>query len=224
MKEQTEETKKNLIAAAKKEFLEKGFIASSLRSICKTAGVTTGACYFFFKDKEDLFAASVQDFANGLSAIFKAHIQAEKSLFKEYEPLSRQQTPLTYDQLIEIIMQKEDEGMSSDRLVGKQVFDFVYENYETMILLFSKAAGTKYEHFVDLFIQESENHIKEFCQVICRLLDKPMIKPYVMHWLAHLMIDTYVSLFLHIQDKTEAESYLPQILASQQAALFAIFK
>ena len=33
---------------------------ASLRNICKEAGVTTGALYFFFKDKEDLFAALVE--------------------------------------------------------------------------------------------------------------------------------------------------------------------
>lgn len=48
------ETKSKLLASAKAEFLEKGYINASLRSICKNAGVTTGALYFFFRDKEDL--------------------------------------------------------------------------------------------------------------------------------------------------------------------------
>ena len=44
------ETRKKLQESAMQEFLEKGFMKASLRSICKNAGVTTGALYFFFQD------------------------------------------------------------------------------------------------------------------------------------------------------------------------------
>ena len=43
------ETRKKLQESAMQEFLEKGFMKASLRSICKHAGVTTGALYFSFK-------------------------------------------------------------------------------------------------------------------------------------------------------------------------------
>lgn len=52
--EKISETKINIINAAKKEFLENGYKDASLRHICKSAGVTTGALYFFFKNKEEL--------------------------------------------------------------------------------------------------------------------------------------------------------------------------
>ena len=55
------ETKKRLQECAMKEFSEKGYMKASLRNICKEAGVTTGALYFFFKDKEDLFASLVDE-------------------------------------------------------------------------------------------------------------------------------------------------------------------
>ena len=53
------ETRKQLISSAKAEFTDKGFAKASLRSICKKAGVTTGALYFFFKDKDELFCEVV---------------------------------------------------------------------------------------------------------------------------------------------------------------------
>lgn len=62
MKEE-KETKERLLISAKKEFVEKGYLQASLRNICKNAGVTTGALYFFFQDKEDLFAAVVEEAA-----------------------------------------------------------------------------------------------------------------------------------------------------------------
>ena len=64
------ETKEKLLKSAKAEFMEKGYAAASLRSICKNAGVTTGALYFFFKDKEDLFESLVKEpFQNILSML-----------------------------------------------------------------------------------------------------------------------------------------------------------
>ena len=53
---ENKETRQHLLECAKREFLEKGYMKASLRNICKEAGVTTGALYFFFKDKEDLLA------------------------------------------------------------------------------------------------------------------------------------------------------------------------
>ena len=55
------ETKVRLQQCAVCEFMEKGFLKASLRSICREAGVTTGALYFFFQDKDDLFVSLVGD-------------------------------------------------------------------------------------------------------------------------------------------------------------------
>ncbi len=61
------ETKEKLLESAKSEFLEKGYMKASLRKICADAGVTTGALYFFFEAKEDLFAAIVEPPLNALT-------------------------------------------------------------------------------------------------------------------------------------------------------------
>ena len=42
-----------------KEFLEKGFLGASLRTIVKLVGVTTGAFYGYYRSKEELFEALV---------------------------------------------------------------------------------------------------------------------------------------------------------------------
>lgn len=43
------QTKEMLLKAAKEQFMEKGYMGASLRTICKEAGVTTGALYFSSK-------------------------------------------------------------------------------------------------------------------------------------------------------------------------------
>lgn len=49
------DTRNHLLKAAAKEFSERGYKGASLRQICSASGVTTGALYFFFENKEDLF-------------------------------------------------------------------------------------------------------------------------------------------------------------------------
>ena len=71
------ETRELLLASAKQEFLEKGYQGASLRSICKNAGVTTGALYFFFQDKEDLFAAIVEPVLEKLKHMLQQHMRQE---------------------------------------------------------------------------------------------------------------------------------------------------
>ncbi|MEP3225908.1 MAG: TetR/AcrR family transcriptional regulator [Parasphingorhabdus sp.] len=56
----TEKTRKLLIKAGKKLFVEKGFAATSTPEIVKTAGVTRGALYHHFTDKQDLFRTVVE--------------------------------------------------------------------------------------------------------------------------------------------------------------------
>ena len=45
-------TLQKILEAAREEFLAKGFQSASLRNIVKTAGVTTGAFYGYYKRKE----------------------------------------------------------------------------------------------------------------------------------------------------------------------------
>ena len=71
------ETKTHLIQCAKKEFMDKGFAGASLRGICQKAGVTTGALYFFFQDKDDLFCEVVGNFMDRLNEILREHFSYE---------------------------------------------------------------------------------------------------------------------------------------------------
>lgn len=55
MAKQIEGVYENIIACATKEFLNKGYVDASLRTIATEAHTTTGSIYTRFGDKEGLF-------------------------------------------------------------------------------------------------------------------------------------------------------------------------
>src|SRR5438093_7293464 len=61
--ERKEETRAELIAAAAHVFAREGFHGASLEQIARHAGYTTGAIYWHFKDKDDLFLAVYERYA-----------------------------------------------------------------------------------------------------------------------------------------------------------------
>lgn len=60
-KEDAETTRHQLLAAARREFANKGVSRTSLQDIAQAAGVTRGAIYWHFKNKADLFNAMMDD-------------------------------------------------------------------------------------------------------------------------------------------------------------------
>src|SRR3954467_6575664 len=55
--ERKDETRAELIAAAARVFARAGFHGASLEEIAREAGYTTGAIYWHFANKDDLFLA-----------------------------------------------------------------------------------------------------------------------------------------------------------------------
>jgi len=60
--ERSRATRERLLAAAEKVFAEKGYDGAKLSDIAEEAGVSVGAVYFRFKDKDALFQAIAQTF------------------------------------------------------------------------------------------------------------------------------------------------------------------
>ncbi len=52
-------TREKILYAAKREFLDKGFAGTNVRTVAQKAGVTTGALYNLFKNKNGIFEALV---------------------------------------------------------------------------------------------------------------------------------------------------------------------
>ena len=137
------ETKEKLLQSARAEFLAKGYQGASLRSICKASGVTTGALYFFFKDKDDLFTSLVAPQLNTL-----------KAMLTEYDALStRFQTGGGYE--TDMQTDKICNGLGIPAAQRQQDFDSLSGGEKTRVNL----ARLLLEKTDILLLDEPTNHL-----------------------------------------------------------------
>ena len=110
-----ENSKELIIRAGKQEFLKYGYKGASLRNICKQAGVTTGAFYFQFENKEQL----LDEILRPVITYFSAMVQ--KSTMEEFE------------------------GESSSADGDEQMLEMLWNYKEECQILLEGTAGTAYK-------------------------------------------------------------------------------
>lgn len=186
------ETKRKLLDSAKKEFLEKGYMQASLRSICKNAGVTTGALYFFFQDKEDLFASLVEEPLGKLYEVMAEHYQEER------------------EQAEKGLTSKED--FSGDLEAARMIIHYMYQYYEEFQLVLTKSQGSKFEQSIDYFVNITEKHYRYFADVVSKRKRIEPVSDYMIHWIAHMHIDLFVHLLTHEKSEEAAMKYMKSII------------
>ena len=186
--EDSRETKQKLIESAKVEFIEKGYMKASLRTICKNAGVTTGAMYFFFNDKNDLFAGVVGGPLTELRTVIESHMLAEIKEMDHYTPGQQ------YDM-------QEDMKAATD--VVKTLFKYKDE-YE---LLITRSQGSSFENIIDDMADMLNSHYRDmFWTMKGYKSAKQMTKEdkFIVHWMAHDQVDIFVHLLTHCKNEKEA--------------------
>jgi TetR/AcrR family transcriptional regulator, cholesterol catabolism regulator len=77
MQVQKEDIKNDVLKAARKEFLEKGFKGSSMRTIAAEADVTLSNMYNYFTNKDDLFAEVLAPLMDELTRLMRVHEKPE---------------------------------------------------------------------------------------------------------------------------------------------------
>lgn len=185
------ETRKKLLDSAKQEFLEKGYMKASLRTICKNAGVTTGALYFFFQDKEDLLKQIVEEPLRGLVSIIKPHLSEELNMESPFASA--------------------DEDSEDIRVAG-EIVHFMYQNYDIFEILLTKSQGSAYEDIVSRFADWGEQHYNALAEWMAGKLGVPGPDDYMIHWMAHIQVDAFVHLFTHEPDEEKAVRHMEEIV------------
>lgn len=185
------ETKEKLLRSAKREFLEKGFLKASLRKICADAGVTTGAMYFFFKDKEALFGAIVEEPLQALMKLLLSHFSEESE----------------FGHAADYVHEDGDHDALAAALVHH-----LYSHYDSFIMLLTKAQGTCYEDCLDRIVDITEQNYLKLAEKMAETQQGMIVNLYMTHWLTHIHIDAFVHLLTHESDEESAQRQMKRMM------------
>ena len=160
------ETKRKLQECAMKEFSEKGYMKASLRNICREAGVTTGALYFFFEDKEDLFASLVDEPIRQLQLALQDHFSAEMEVTKKVFHGADIDNNVLLNQEITVDKLVEGLELDDDMQIARMIVNFLFTYRDAFNLLLTKAQGSRYENYFDNIVEMVEAHYMKLYMVM----------------------------------------------------------
>ena len=196
------ETRNKLLKAARKEFIDKGYMNASLRAICKDAGVTTGALYFFFKDKDELFAEVVKAPLLAIREALGAHLEFEEQEYSE-----------GYD---------EESSEGPDTEVSKKIVEIMFKYKDECVLLLTKSSGSSLEFAKDSFIERLEGSYRVTTDKIAEARGCKKVDDYTLHYLTHMQVESFIYLLTHSKDIDEALEELPYIVKHMRGGWFAV--
>ena len=122
-----------IIRAAYSEFLAYGFCKASLHKISEKAGVTTGAIYTRYKNKDALFVALLQDFFEAMKVMFAP-------VAKEYEKA--------------MLSAKTEDILSAINAEEKIYFELLASHYDDCTLFFSRSDGSSVETMLNDLMEQ----------------------------------------------------------------------
>ena len=183
----SEETKTRLLQAATEEFAEYGYEKSSLRRICKNAEVTTGALYFFFQDKEDLFQSVIAPVTEPILQMMESHYEKERAC--NWEELG------------------DAGGEEEDIRASFAILDICYGNKKVTDIILSSRNLPVVTAFFDRMIEIMDMQTVH----LLKLADENSISvqnKYAIHWFSHLQIDAMLNVISHGLGEEEAKEQL----------------
>lgn len=141
----SEQSKNRILTCAQKEFLKYGFEKANLRRIAENAFVTTGALYNYYSGKDALFDALVSDTAAEMYGQFR----------------------MQHENAAKLLLQNSHIDWSKSVKDGSQwVIDYVFEHFPAVRLLLCCSGGTKWNSFLEPFIELEERSYKNYFQSI----------------------------------------------------------
>ena len=145
-----------IVAAARSEFLEKGYREASLRKIAERAGVTVGAIQIRYKTKDALFCSLLEPFLAEIEAVF----QATRVEYWQYPATER-------INWLEKSMQMESET----------ILQLIFSHYEDAVLLFCRSDASS---LAACFDEITERKVREsamfFREANARFFDENLLR------------------------------------------------
>ncbi len=176
------EVKGAVLAAAKRLFLRDGYNGVSLRAIAKEGGITVGNVYRYFDGKEEIFATLVQP----LIGFFTA------ALTHEPEAITMPVTASFFDEYKELF---------------EQFAGTLYAHRETVVLLFEKSAGSRFENEYERFLGLIANHFRDHLREVGVLSSRSPYDP-----LCEILAHTFLQGMMRIMRIEQEQLALAMVL------------
>ncbi len=185
------ELTERILESATNEFMEKGFEKASMRVIADHAGVTTGAMYARYSNKDTLFGALVDP------VIEKFLCANDKGNEESFDKLNENQ---------------ETEIWSGAESSSMEIMDLIYENKTAFSLLINCSNGSSYENFIDRIV---ENEEKEAWEMLNCLKEKGFPCVDVSEEVVHMLISAHCyalfEIVRHDCNREDAQKQVNQI-------------
>ncbi len=179
-----ETTHKKILESGMQLFLKNGYERTNLRELCKGAGITTGAYYRHFEDKEALFSALVEPAVAGIQERYNV---AESRCF-DY---------LSNSNLTDLW------NVSIDTM--KEFIEFIFGHFDEFKLLLHCSDGTKYVDFTDWMVEkEVEDTLKVYEALDANGIKYKRLTLKELHMLNHSYYSCIFETVLHDYTKEEA--------------------
>ncbi|HIX09155.1 MAG TPA: TetR/AcrR family transcriptional regulator [Firmicutes bacterium] len=191
MREKDDGAREKILAAAKAEFMEKGFADASMRTIAECAGFTTGMLYSRFADKAELFRELTQGAADALYNYF-LRVQEDFARLPEQEQATGMHAYVT------------------DKV--RHMVDLIYDNFDAFKLVLFRSNGSDYEFFIDRMIDVETRHTFRYIEVLRSLgYTVPEIRKDFAHMMASAMLNGMFEVVMHDLSKEDATAYIGQL-------------
>ena len=155
-----------IMAAAKAEFLERGYEKASMRSIADRCNMTAAGIYRHCRDKEDLFYQIVSPAEKKLMAWANAHMQRYE------EPVKKKGKMIWQDSFIDMMR------------------EVVYPDMEDFHLLIARSKGSKYENYLHDMTEMAQDKFMAYME---ELRESGINAPEITAQQLHLLLTAYLT-------------------------------
>lgn len=203
MARQIEGVAERIVDAAKREFLDKGYVDASLRTIAAEADTSTNSIYVRFGDKEGLFSAIVEPVLNEMTERF-IRIQERFHLMTPEEQAER--------------MPKYADGGTSE------LIDYMYEHLEEFRLLIDASYGTRFHNFVDELVRIEVEYTYKFMEAV-GYSDKfgDAVTQKLLHIVTTSRFESIFEIIRHGMSREEATEYIELLSRYHRCGFIEIF-
>lgn len=180
-------THENILKSGKINFLNDGYERANLRKICKDAGVTTGAFYRHFEDKEALFVALVEPLAKEI-LILDLYTKFEEESFRSID-------------------EKHIKDLAEINIDGSiETAIYIFRKKDIFELLVYKAYGTKYDNFIEKLVKMEDLNRNKISKIVLKDNYKYInISEKSMHLLNHAYINALCEIIMHSDNIEEVK-------------------